>query len=57
MTSKEVELVRAMSVDRNRKGRFKANSIKTQFDNITHQILRYREETQDSDNEDEKRIE
>ena len=46
-------MVRAMSVDRNKKGRFKANSIKSQFDNITHQISKYRDEVQDSDGEDD----
>lgn len=46
-----VELVRAMSVDRSRQGRFKANSIKTPFDKIKNQILRVREEPADSDSD------
>ena len=47
------ELVRCISVDKNRKGRFRASQIKSQFDNITHKIGRPRPEPEDSE-EDEK---
>ena len=47
------ELVRCMSVDRSRKGRIKANSVKSQFDNITHKIGRPRAEPEDSEDEEE----
>ena len=47
------ELVRCMSVDRSRKGRIKANSIQSQFDNITHKIGRPRPEPEYSDDEEE----
>lgn len=45
------ELVRCMSVDRSRKGRIKANSVQSQFDNITHKIGRPRPEPEYSDDE------
>ena len=53
MEQSAAELVRCMSVDRNRQGRIKANYVKSQFDNITHQIGRYREEPEDSESDHE----